>query len=69
MATTAPSLANDDDVYATTGRGNAELKAANTGLTVPDLQVLVWRSPGWPARACRPGLAVRSRRFRAARAS
>lgn len=41
MAPTAPSLANDDDVYATTGRGNAELKAANTGLTVAELQVLV----------------------------
>lgn len=32
---------NDDDVFAVTDKGNRELKAAGTGLTVADLQVLV----------------------------
>jgi len=31
----------DDEVFAATGRGHAELKAANTGLSAADLQVLV----------------------------
>ncbi len=41
MAHPAPTLVNDDDVFAITGKGNAELKAANTGLSAADLQVLV----------------------------
>jgi CheY-like chemotaxis protein len=41
MALSAPTLAADDEVFATTAKGNAELKAANTGLSVAELQVLV----------------------------
>jgi len=41
MAQPAPALAHDDEVFAITGRGNGELKAANTGLSAGDLQVLV----------------------------
>jgi len=41
MARPTPSLVNDDDVFAITGKGNAELKAANTGLSAAELQVLV----------------------------
>jgi two-component system OmpR family response regulator len=41
MAHPAPTLAADDDVFATTAKGNAELKAANTGLSAAELQVLV----------------------------
>jgi CheY-like chemotaxis protein len=41
MVRPAPALADDDEVFAITGKGNAELKAANTGLTAGDLQVLV----------------------------
>jgi two-component system OmpR family response regulator len=41
MPSPAPSKISDDEVFAITGKGNTELKAANTGLTAGDLQVLV----------------------------
>ncbi len=36
-----PKPLADDDVYVVTGKGTAELKAAGTAMTVPELQVLV----------------------------
>ena len=36
-----PTAIKDDDVFAITDKGNHELKAAGTELTVADLQVLV----------------------------
>ena len=36
-----PPAIHDDDVFAITDKGNRELKAAGTGLSVTDLQVLV----------------------------
>lgn len=42
MALTTPApTANDDDVFATTEKGNVELKAAGTTLSATELQVLV----------------------------
>ena len=39
--TTRPADVADDDVYATTEKGNAELKASGTSLSAAELQVLV----------------------------
>ena len=41
MPLPAPSTLSDDDVYAITGKGDAELKAPGTQLTAADLQALV----------------------------
>ena len=41
MALPAPSTLSDDDAFAITGKGDAELKAPGTQLTAADLQVLV----------------------------
>lgn len=41
MTQTTATLVNEDEVFAITGRGDTELKAANTGLSAAELQVLV----------------------------